>query len=273
MLTNKIGVTTTSYAALSLKDALRGISKAGFRYVEIAAARGVIKLEHIKPDKMGHIEVESLRKQLENCNLELMSISGHSELTKIENVAYTKACIDIAKELGAEYVTTAAGNDNSPLAVKRFYKNMEELGEYALEKGITIALETHGTIITTGKEAAKVVQKINSEAVKINYDTANVIFWRGVRPEEDLKYALEYLGHMHLKDKIGGKGVWNFPPLGDGTTDFELICNMLVKKGYSGPLSVEIEFQKETKRTVESVNRAVKKSHDFLDSLLPKLQY
>jgi L-ribulose-5-phosphate 3-epimerase len=271
MLKNKVGVATTSYMGLALEDALKGVSKAGFSYVEIAAAKGII--EHIRPDKMGSVEVESLRKQLKSCNLELVTISGHSDLTKVENVPYIKSCINLAKKLGAEFVTTGVDGDSLQVAIQQFYKNMEELGEYAVEKGVTICLETHGGFVATGKEVAKVVQNINSEGVKINYDTANVIFYGGVRPEEDLKYALENLGHVHLKDKIGGKGIWNFPPLGEGTVDFELLFKMFIEKGYSGPFTIEIEFQEDTKRTLELVNLAVKKSHDTLDNLFSRLSW
>ena len=82
MLKNKVAATTTSYESLDLKDALDGISNAGLSYIELMAVRGA----HIKPEEMGSIEVESLRKQLKDRNLKLVTISGHTDLTKVENV-------------------------------------------------------------------------------------------------------------------------------------------------------------------------------------------
>ena len=268
MIQNKVGVSTVGYMGLSLEDAMKGISKAGFAYIEIAAVRGF--LEHITPDKMTNADINSLMRQLKDYNLELVSVSGHSDLTKRENISYMKSCIDLAEKMGAEFVNTGAGEDSKD-ALRQFYENMKELGEYALEKGITIGLETHGGICPTGRETAKVVRNINSEGVKINYDTANVIFYSDIRPEEDIKYALDYIGHVHLKDKIGGKGYWNQPPLGDGDIDFELLFQLLIDRGYAGPFIIEIEFEKDTKRTVELADEAVRKSHDFLDNLFSKL--
>lgn len=184
---------------------------------------------------------------------------------------HVKACIDVVKKLGGEFVVACANGDNSQTAVRRFYRNMKELGEYAVENGITICLATHQIIIPNGKEAAKAVRKINSKGVKINYDTGNVIFYTGDKLEEDLKYALPYLGHVHLKDKIGGKDVYNFPPVGDGSIDFLSLLKMLMEKGYSGPFSIEIEWQRETKRTVELVDQGVKKSYDYLRDLFLRL--
>jgi len=268
-LENKIGVSTSTYMGFPLEDALRGISRAGFSYIEIAAIKGI--LEHIRPDKITHKELLSLRKKLNQYNLKILSIAAYSDLTKVENVPYLKKSIDLAKKIGAKLIITGVNNeggDNSKPAISRFYENIRVIGEYAKKNQITIGLETHGGIVSTGEETVTVVKKVNSASVKVSYDTGNVIFHGGVRPENDIMYILDQVGHVHLKDKIGGKGVWNFPPLGDGDIDFLLIFNILEKKGYSGPLSVEVEFQKHTERTLELVNQAVKKSYDFLHRLL-----
>lgn len=47
---------------------------------------------------------------------------------------------------------------------------------------------------------------------------------------------------MHLKDKRGGKGVLDFPPLGEGELDLASILRDLTASGFSGPVSMEIEF-------------------------------
>jgi L-ribulose-5-phosphate 3-epimerase len=68
---------------------------------------------------------------------------------------------------------------------------------------------------------------------------------------------------MHLKDDAGALGEWNFPALGDGNIDLDAILKAL--KDFTGPISVEIEFDGK-ERTLEVINAAVKKSHDFLKS-------
>jgi sugar phosphate isomerase/epimerase len=47
---------------------------------------------------------------------------------------------------------------------------------------------------------------------------------------------------VHLKDKRGGKGVFDFPPLGDGDLDVESLLRDLAGAGFSGPVSLEIEY-------------------------------
>ena len=113
------------------------------------------------------------------------------------------------------------------------------------------------------------MQRIGSESIKINYDTANVIFYSGLRPEEDIHFAAANVAHVHLKDKLGGKQVCNFPGLGQGDIDFTRIFDTLEQAGYQGPFSIEIELTHETERNGELIDKA------FVDSLayLRKLKW
>jgi len=265
-----LGVTTACYVGFTLEDALRGISEAGFPCVEIVAANGIPGAEHIQPNSITDKEIVSLKRKVADANLQLISLAGYSDLTKPESVAYTKKCLDVAEKLGVKVITTGCGRDASKEAVNQFYENMEELGEYALDKGVTIGVETHGGITPTGKHVSEAIRKIDSKAVRINYDTGNVIYFGGAKPEEDLKYALEYLVHLHLKDNIGGQGSYNFPPLGQGNVDFDSIFEILQENHYSGGFSVEIEYQRSTQKTIELIDQGLASSFNFLDDLFTR---
>jgi len=73
--------------------------------------------------------------------------------------------------------------------------------------------------------------------------------------------------HVHLKDKLGEGKVWNFPAIGEGDIDFARVLGILDKGGYTGPVSVEIEFVGEPWPPLAEVNRAMRASHDKLASL------
>ena len=78
--------------------------------------------------------------------------------------------------------------------------------------------------------------------MQFNYDPGNVRYYTGAVPEEDIEFALPRLGHFHLKDQRGGKGVADFPPLGEGEVDIPRILRRLRETGFSGPVCMEIEF-------------------------------
>jgi sugar phosphate isomerase/epimerase len=270
---NKIGATTACYAGFSLDSALRGIAKAGIKYVEPSAMYEVCDAhseltEHVIPEKMTKQDLESLKYKFEDYGLQPMSISGHANLIMKESVEALKRRIDLAKEIGAEIVNTKVGDPSSEEEVNLFYNNIAQIAYFASQNNVIIGLETSGSYFSTAQKAAPILKKINSPFIRLNYDTANVIYYAGTRPEEDIEYGIEFIAHIHLKDKIGGKGEYNFPYLGEGNIDFKKIFTILERNRFEGPLSIEVEFDGKRKETLDDVDYAVKKSFEFLKNIL-----
>ena len=67
--------------------------------------------------------------------------------------------------------------------------------------------------------------------------------------------------------KLGEGKVWNFPGIGEGDIDFARVLQILDQGGYTGPVSVEIEFLGEPWPPLAEVNRAMKASYDRLAAL------
>lgn len=268
-LVNPLAVTTNTYHGYPLEAALRGIRQAGFTAVEIAAVRGWS--EHLAPDASPD-EIARLRALLDQHGLRAVSLSGHSDLTTDAGVAQFLNALETAVRLGIPIVNTGIGGHAGGGEDERaFLARIGRVAEAAAARGIVVALETHGSILGTGAQGAALLARIGHPALRLNYDTANVIYYAGVRPEEDLVHALPYLAHVHLKDKIGGPGVWNFPPLGQGEIDFPRILRTLRDGGYTGPLSVEIEFQGEPWPPLPEVDRAVQASYAYLQRVIAEI--
>jgi len=147
-----------------------------------------------------------------------------------------------------------------------FFRNVEEAGRYAEKAGVLVCLETHGGLTGSARECLDTLARIQSPAIRINYDTANVIYYRGVKPEEDIRLIAGRISHVHLKDKRGGQGVYDFPPLGDGEIDFPMVFRTLWQSGYRGPLSLEIELQEGA--TAAEEDGALVKTYHYLESIL-----
>ena len=176
--------------------------------------------------------------------------------------------MDFAKQIGVNIVNTGLGEPKGKEAAERTYANIKTAANYANKLNITIAIETHGDIMSTGSKAREVLKEIGSPNVKINYDTANVLFYGNVKPEDDLPLIVDQVVHVHLKDKIGGYKEWNFPALGEGKINFPAIFEILRKNSYSGPLSVEIEFTSSGAKSLKEVNEATQKSFLYLKKFL-----
>lgn len=257
-----IAVVTSTYPNYSGSEAIEGISKAGFKYIELASAPAFF--EHIpRPEnKVDKEIVDSVLKECKDHGLTLQCIAGHTRLMKENCVENFKKVLDFANLAGVKFVTTDTGEVKGEDDEKKFYSDIREIGDYANDYGITVCLEMHGEWCNNGKIGAEIIKTVNHTNVKLNYDTGNVTFWGNTRPEGDLQYALPYMGYIHLKDNGSGKFKdWNFPALGEGVVDFDKIFEMLKK--FDGPGSVEIEFDGK-ERSLEEINKAVKTSYDFL---------
>lgn len=262
---NRLGGHTNSYHTYSLEEALEGIDAAGYKYVELSAVRGWT--EHIPLDADGKT-LGRVQRMLNKLNLIPISLSGHSDLTKREGLEDGKKALDLCERMGIDILNTAIGghySENEDEAA--FMANIHELADHAAARDIMIGLEIHGDVTDSGKKAVPVIKKIKRKNVRINYDTANVEFYSGVQAKDDLEYAIPYMVHCHLKDTVGGKKVWNFPAIGKGHVNFRQLLGMMKRGGYTGPFSVEIEFQGEPWPPLKAVNTAMKQSYQHLAAL------
>jgi len=253
---------TNSYHTYSLDQALDGISKAGFRYVELSAVRGWT--EHVPLEATDH-QIAAILAQLGARGLRASALSGHSDLTTPEGLVDGKKAVDLCPPLGVNLMVTAVGGHAGKEENKSaFLHHIFDMADYAARRNVFLALEVHGDIMASGAISIPLMQEINRANVRIAYDTANCVFYGGVQAVDDIRAVVPYLSHIHLKDTRGGKGVWDFPAVGEGKVDFARILNILEAEGYANPLSVEIEFSGEPWPPVEEVHRAMKVSYDNL---------
>jgi sugar phosphate isomerase/epimerase len=265
MMKNILAGHTNSYHTYGLDESLAGIARAGYKYVELSAVRGWT--EHI-PLEASETQLNEIKSKLDGAGLKVASLSGHSDLTTAAGVVDGKKAVDLTQKFGVTIMNTAIGGHYSEDEDKgAFMDHIHDLADYAAGRGITLALEVHGDIMGSGQLSVPLIKEINRDNVRINYDTANCIFYGNAEPIDDLRVAIPYMAHIHLKDKIGGQGEWNFPAPGEGRLEFSTILKILEEEGYDGPTSVEVEFSGEPWPPLEEVNRAMKSAYDHLKGL------
>jgi sugar phosphate isomerase/epimerase len=268
---DRLAASTNSYHSYSLEEALAGIAGAGFTSVELTSVPGWT--EHVRRDADDE-EIQRIKNLLAQYRLTPVSLSGHSDLVSDEGVAQFRKALDLARRLGITKVTTSTGGHDASsagsLADQRvaFLERIGPLADEAAADGIEICLETHGGLLATGAISKALVQDIGRPNVGINYDPGNVIFYGDTRPEADLPGSVDKVTHMHVKDQIGGAGVWNFPQIGTGEVDYPALFQTLDAAGFDGPCSVEVEFQGEPWPPLEEVNRVMAESYKYMRPLI-----
>ena len=231
---------TIIFKPYTLEEALRGLAEAGFENVEIGAVKGF--LEHLDPDDLGAKQIAETRELLDRNGLRVVSMSGHAQLHTVEGARRLTNVLNAGRELGIVALNTFTGDAETDEEVEAFLVNARTIADEAQAAGIRLCIETDSNLMPTAEIGRSVLERLGHEWVGINYDPGNVVYYAGARPEDDIGFALPFLGHVHLKDKRGGEGVLDFPAPGEGDLDLPSLLAAIEGSGFAGPVSMEIEF-------------------------------
>jgi sugar phosphate isomerase/epimerase len=133
--------------------------------------------------------------------------------------------------------------------------NVRELGKYAGDLGLQIALELEPfklSLVNDVDSMARFLDDVNHPAVKANIDVSHLQLSK-VRPEELRRLAGKAI-HVHLSD-CDGKVHGDLPP-GRGVVDFVPYLKEIKALGIDGAVSIELEYSPEPAKIVDWVREA-----------------
>ncbi len=270
-----ISISTIAYDGYDLETSLKEISRLGGRYVELDAIEGLS--EHIKLQDFQDSAFEKrIGTMMRQFRLSSIAFSAHMDLSKEEAVPFFEKKMRFAKSLDVKIINTFSG----PLErIDTFYKNIRSIDKLAKSMGLIVALETHGDIISD-RSSLRVIEKINSENVRINYDFVNSFHsTRGkIDLEKDFESMLKYIVYLHLKDTRLEKDTWQFSQIGEGIIDYREIFKILKKIPRKIPMSIELPLRLEMKEDrvpkktkppleIEEINKIVGASLSYVRRL------
>ena len=259
-----IGVNSNCYHGFSIEESLEGIAAAGFHYVELTATKGWT--EPVFPDQSFE-RLWAVKDKMEALGLIPFSMSGHCNLMDPQRLPDFVMNMRLAHFFGCDYIVSSIGEahleDLATSSNERLSDNIRNLLPSLEKYGLTLVLELHGDH-ATGSIMKEIVDLVGSPRVKINYDTANCVFYGNVDAAQDIDTCLSDIAYLHLKDKASARNAWDFPALGEGYVDFPTIFQKLEQAKNHAPFSVEIEFTQAGPKDLAEVNEAVCKSADYL---------
>lgn len=258
-MNNQILGSTIVFAPYSIDQALEGLAEAGYTACEIGAVKGWF--EHIDPDTVSDAEINRIQTKLNDLGLKPVSLSGHAQLQTVEGKERFQRAIDIAAALGMTIVNTFTGDATTDEERDAYFEHVGQLCDHARAAGLRIGMETDSNMLPTARIGVAILDRINRpDVIGFNYDPGNVVYYTGADPIEDIAYALPRMVHFHFKDKIGGQGVFNFPPPGDGEIDMRALLRLCAEAGYAGPISAEVEFDDKGWPDYDACRAAAKRS-------------
>jgi hexulose-6-phosphate isomerase len=157
-----------------------------------------------------------------------------SEKIKEENKKILEQILINSKEIGAigvEIPFVDASSIKTESEIEELISVTEDAFKLAGEIGIDVSLETD----LNAKEFKKLLEKINLDHVKANYDIGNSASL-GYEPLEELENYGQKILNVHVKDrKLGSTTV----PLGTGNADIRCVFEKLDEIGYTGGITMQ----------------------------------
>ena len=244
---------------------LETLSKLGFDYIEIAPQ----SVDAILHGKLNPYKINDILKITKIFDVkytihspDLINLKDIEHMTMQKNVL--KASIDFASLLNSKIVVYHLGIfiEGTGLYYEQRKKEIDalkELGEYAKDKGVIIAIEN---TLHSAQEVVDTVNSVKMDNVKMTLDFGHLYLWTKRYNEDymkEVKVALEHTVHIHIHDNFGedptlygyisespevyrlslGLGDLHMP-IGWGDIPYDEVFSLIRESGFSGVLVNEI---------------------------------
>lgn len=248
----KIAFSTLGCPAWSFGQVIDGARTYGFDGVEFRGLLAEVDLRQVP--EFAPAQIAETRRRLQDAGLRVSCLSSSvtvvastaTEVDRREAISTAKHYLDLAKEVGAPCVRLFCGNVPDTVehgvAVDRAAHSLREIGDFARERGVITAVETHDAFVRS-ELLMELIQLADHPAVQVLWDIHHPYRLAG----ESLAHTLRYLdGHIvatHLKDSVqtaDGEG-YTYVPLGQGDVPLFEALHALKQRGYDGFLTLEWE--------------------------------
>jgi sugar phosphate isomerase/epimerase len=177
-----------------------------------------------------------------------------------KQIALVRTWIDHAVEIGAPCIRVFAGEAPKGKTVEQArawcIECLAECLKHATERGVFLALENHGGIVTTSDQTLACLTAIQSPWYGLNLDTGN---FREADPYAAIAKTAPYAVNVHLKTEVQST------THGSSPTDYDRVAQILKASGYRGYLSLEYEAREDPRtgvpRHIKAIQAAVAKAN------------
>jgi sugar phosphate isomerase/epimerase len=236
----------------SLSDVIKAVKSAGYTGIELNAETLPWAPAHITPDTPTE-ERAVLVGALNHAKLKVVAIGAHTpmlhpdESARRSAIDFVNGCSRLAVDMGTNYVHILSG----PLAPGTarddgwtwFVDAVAEIVEHAQTLNVVVGIEAiAGHLFHSADDYGRLASDLPGVAFMVNFDPSQIVV-QGDSPYEIVDRFADRIAHVHMKDGSGRYPDFAFPPLGQGSIDFDKLVAQLRGCGYAGALSVEYEAQ------------------------------
>lgn len=242
-----VSIHQASTSRFDFKASCEGIAKAGVKAVEV----DIQKIQQFAQTE----SLPNAKRLLDDLGLKAVSASNHLGFVDATAAQFPglmeqlKVKLEVVQAVGCDRIvcpSTSSGNKTLD-DFKRGAENMVAGAELAKTYGVMLMLEfaKTSTLAGTLPSALKIIREANHPNARVMLDTFH--FWAGFSKFEDLEMLRDgELAHLHFEDipaeppreMLNSQANRTFP--GEGAAPLRRIVEVLKRKGYAGPASLEL---------------------------------
>ncbi|HOJ11846.1 MAG TPA: sugar phosphate isomerase/epimerase family protein [Clostridiales bacterium] len=158
------------------------------------------------------------------------------------NIELAKRSIDLASEVNSPAIRIFGGNIPEGVSREKSFdlivEAMMKLSNYALERGVTICIETHDSWCDP-KAVADIIQSVNHPAIAVNWDIMHPALTASYTIEKAFEILKPWIKHVHVHDGLRTDKGLEFKTISQGKVDHKTAIRLLKDSEYNGFISGE----------------------------------
>lgn len=242
----KFFVNTWIFGNVTLEEVVNRVATLGYDGIELV---GEPKM--YRPQKVNELLREQGMRVISICGMhpgpeedDLRALSHFDKKEREKAIAYVKACMDLALEVGARSVLVVPSLVGKPEYfrskeedIKWAIDSLRKAGEYAEDKEIILTIEPINRyevgLVNSIEDALKMAKAVNNPFVRIMGDTFHMQIEEGDGiPNAIRRAGGHWIQHLHAADNTREAP-------GKGTMDWREIIRALHDVEYQGGISLE----------------------------------
>ena len=247
----KVGMFTSGYQRNPLEHCFMDAKEYGYDYIELWGGR-----PHAYAPDLKAGDINEVRRLIEKYEMPVLGYTPEhnaypynymigSEAQRRDAVDYLKLSLEMAKEMGAEFVLTSPANGGYLATYdqlwSRLEKNIQELGDYAAKLEIKLVVEAltpyESNFFTRANDLVELFRRVDNPYVVGMCDIVPPF----VQHESIMAY-FDKLGnkmdHMHIIDGENGSDTHMIP--GEGNIPIKEMLYEMKRKGYDKTATLEL---------------------------------
>lgn len=247
----KVGMFTSGYQRNPLEHCFMDAKEYGYDYIELWGGR-----PHAYAPDLKAGDINEVRRLIEKYEMPVLGYTPEhnaypynymigSEAQRRDAVDYLKLSLEMAKEMGAEFVLTSPANGGYLATYdqlwSRLEKNIQELGDYAAKLEIKLVVEAltpyESNFFTRANDLVELFRRVDNPYVVGMCDIVPPF----VQHESIMAY-FDKLGnkmdHMHITDGENGSDTHMIP--GEGNIPIKEMLYEMKRIGYDKTATLEL---------------------------------